>query len=63
MAPIIIPAVFPKTKEDLNNFLKKVKIFSKFTQIDIVDGKFVKNKTISLKEIVNQKLSFDNLFL
>lgn len=63
MAPIIIPAVLPKTISELENSLKKIKSFSEFVQVDIADGIFVENKTVDLKEIVSQKNYFKDFFL
>lgn len=53
MKPLIIPAILPKTIKELEIGLKKIKPFSRWVQIDIADGKFVDNKTISLEEIIN----------
>lgn len=53
MKPIIIPAILSKNKEELKVALAKIKSFSKRVQIDIGDGVFVKNKTVSLEEIDN----------
>ncbi len=42
----IIPAILAKTKKDLREKLKKIKRFSRYAHVDIIDGKFVRNKTI-----------------
>jgi ribulose-phosphate 3-epimerase len=46
MKPEIIPAVLPGTKKELLAALKIIERYSKTIQIDIADGKFVKNRTI-----------------
>lgn len=47
----VIPAILAKTREELNNKLEKVLLLTKKVQIDIMDGKFVPNQTISLDSI------------
>jgi ribulose-phosphate 3-epimerase len=53
MKTVIIPAVLSKTKEELKSSLEKIQPFSNWVQIDVADGEFVSNKTISLKEIID----------
>jgi len=47
----VIPTVFVKEGDDFRLRFEKVLGFSNFVQIDFMDGKFVKNKSISLDEI------------
>ncbi|MFH1290492.1 MAG: hypothetical protein ABIH92_03725 [Nanoarchaeota archaeon] len=51
----IIPTVFAKTKKEFNEDFKKILPISKNIQIDFMDGKFVKAKSIQLKNIPNLK--------
>ena len=55
MRPELIPAILVKTKTKLIKELKQVKKDVKYIQIDIMDGKFVKNKTIQAKDFKNIK--------
>ena len=50
MAVEIIPAILVKTKEDFNAKLDAVLPYVKRVQIDIMDGKFVPNKTLDVSE-------------
>jgi len=45
MKPQIVPAILVKNFSDLKTHLKKIDNFFPLVQIDICDGKFVKNKT------------------
>jgi ribulose-phosphate 3-epimerase len=56
MKPEIIPAVLPRAKKELLAALKVIKRYSKTAQIDIADGKFVKNKTVLPAELKGLKL-------
>ncbi len=47
----IIPAILAKTKEELLDKIAKVRPYATSVQIDVMDGKFVNNKTIGLAEI------------
>jgi ribulose-phosphate 3-epimerase len=49
----IIPTVFATNKKDFDERLNKLVKISKDIQIDIMDGSFVKAKSISIKEIPN----------
>lgn len=49
----VIPTIFAKSDKDFNLRLLKVAGIAKEIQIDIGDGKFVKFKSISLKDIPN----------
>ncbi|HLC68765.1 MAG TPA: ribulose-phosphate 3-epimerase [Candidatus Bilamarchaeaceae archaeon] len=49
----IIPAVLVKTREDLLSQIEQVMPYVKNVQIDIMDGKFVPNKTIGLDELAD----------
>lgn len=55
MKPIIIPALLPKSIKELFKYLERIQSFSNWVQIDIADGKFVNNETVSLEEIINNK--------
>jgi len=61
--PQIIPALLPKNLDELQIAIKKISFFSKQIQLDIADGKLVKNNTVDLKKIVEKKHLFDPLFL
>lgn len=50
MTPVI-PTVFATTKEEFNERLSKVSRLSRNLQIDFMDGKFVKTRSISLAEL------------
>ena len=47
----IIPAVLEKDWKEIRRKIKIAEALSKRIQIDVADGKFVKNKTIGIKEI------------
>lgn len=51
----VSPALLCKTKADCIKKLNKIKNFAKRAQIDIMDGKFVKNKTIQPKQLAGLK--------
>ena len=50
MAVEIIPAILVKTKEDFTAKLDAVLPYVKRVQIDVMDGKFVPNKTLDVSE-------------
>lgn len=47
----IIPAILAKTKEELLDKVARVRPHVRSIQIDVMDGKFVNNKTIGLTEL------------
>ncbi|MAG38242.1 hypothetical protein CMI45_02565 [Candidatus Pacearchaeota archaeon] len=47
----VVPTVFAKNKKDFDSRFKKLIKVSKELQIDFMDGKFVKSKGVSLKDI------------
>ncbi len=49
----IIPALLVKTPEELESQIEKLSSYFQHFQIDIADGKFVPEKTITLEEIAN----------
>lgn len=51
----IIPTVFAKTKIEFDKRLNKLTPFARDIQIDFMDGKFVKAKSVSLRDIPNLK--------
>src|SRR3989344_7891012 len=51
----IIPTVFSHNKKEFDVRLNKLIKISKNLQIDLMDGKFVKTKSISIAEIPNLK--------
>ena len=57
----IVPAILVKSRKELVNRLKKVEKYAKRAQIDIIDGKFAPNKTISAKALkgVRTKLKLE----
>ncbi|MBX4196823.1 hypothetical protein KW805_04510 [Candidatus Pacearchaeota archaeon] len=48
---IIIPTVFAKSKKEFDERFNKVKTLSRKFQVDIMDGKFVKAKSINISAI------------
>ncbi|MFH1802124.1 MAG: ribulose-phosphate 3-epimerase [archaeon] len=58
---LVIPTIFAKTKKEFNDRLARLSPISKNLQIDFMDGKFVKAKSISLKDIPDLK-KFKNNF-
>jgi ribulose-phosphate 3-epimerase len=55
----IIPAIMPKSYEDLENKLAHVASHTDFVQLDIMDGKFVKSRTWPY--YTSDRESFENL--
>ncbi|MEK9157575.1 MAG: hypothetical protein AAB638_00080 [Patescibacteria group bacterium] len=53
----IIPSVLAKTKEELNELVQKMGLYSGVIHLDISDGVFVNSRTIGLEEFKN---SFNN---
>lgn len=51
----VIPTVFATSKEEFNEKFEKLIGISKEIQIDFMDGKFVKNKSISVKDVPDLK--------
>lgn len=49
----VIPAILVKSREDLLRRIGQVRGLVREIQIDIMDGEFVPNKTIGLKELVD----------
>ena len=47
----IVPAILVKTPKELEQRLKEVELYVKRVQIDIMDGKFVPNKTIQPEDM------------
>lgn len=47
----VIPTVFARDKESFNERLKVVSAIAKAVQIDFMDGKFVKTKSIGIEDI------------
>ena len=54
----IIPAILTDDLKDLKAKLKKLKGLTDWIQIDIMDGKFVKKKSIKIKNILDLKIPF-----
>lgn len=46
----VIPAILTKSRKDLIDKIKLVEPYVKTIQIDIIDGRFVKNKTVQPKD-------------
>ncbi|MEK6855167.1 MAG: ribulose-phosphate 3-epimerase [Nanoarchaeota archaeon] len=57
----IIPTVFSRSKKEFNVRLKKLIPISKNIHIDIMDGKFVKSRSVKLSRIPNLK-NLGNIF-
>ncbi len=56
----IIPTVLTNSQEDLENRLIRLKEFSQWIQIDVVDGRFAANRTFPLEWLNNyQDFSWD----
>lgn len=59
----VIPALLVKTSEELTQQIDKLVLYFQHFQIDIADGKFVPEKTITLEDIsslsIQSSLSFD----
>lgn len=51
----VIPTVFAKNKKEFQERFKKLLPVSKNLQIDFMDGKFVKSKSVSLSQVPNLK--------
>ena len=51
MSVEIVPAILVKKREELVEKIVKVKPYVRIIQIDIMDGKFVQNKTIGTEEL------------
>ncbi len=51
MLPKIVPAILTSDIKDLKTKLEKLNGLSDWVQIDILDGKFINNKTIELKDL------------
>ena len=51
----VIPTVFAKTKNEFDDRFNKLKKISRDIQIDIMDGKFVSNKSIGLDKLPDMK--------
>lgn len=49
MNATIIPAIIAKSQEELRGLINKVKDFASVFQLDIMDGKFVPNKSIDFE--------------
>jgi len=52
---MIIPTIFSKNKKQFNERFNKLIKISKNIQIDFMDGKFVKAKSVQLSQIPNLK--------
>lgn len=52
----IIPAILTKRLSDFKKKLNKVKGFSDWLQVDVMDGKFVRNKSVSLRNLRKIKI-------
>ena len=57
--PEIIPAILTNDLEDFKAILKKLEGLVDWVQIDIMDGKFVNNKSIKLKDLEGIKHNFN----
>jgi len=57
----VIPTVFAKDKSEFNNRFSKLISINKDIQIDFMDGKFVKSKSIAINNIPNLK-KYNNNF-
>ncbi|MCH8741319.1 ribulose-phosphate 3-epimerase [Patescibacteria group bacterium] len=54
----IIPAILTNNPADLKNKLIQLKGLTGWVHIDIMDGKFVNNVTITLKDLARMQISF-----
>ncbi|MEK6899016.1 MAG: ribulose-phosphate 3-epimerase [Nanoarchaeota archaeon] len=55
----IIPSIIAHNQEELDMRLGKVKSFANFIQLDVMDGKFVADKTFNFPFALPKKLSFE----
>lgn len=51
----IVPAILVKSKEELNERMSEVEPYVKRVQVDIMDGKFVPNKTVQPEDMKDFK--------
>lgn len=58
MAQIIFPSLMSKNQKELDQDLKKLKGAVKILHLDIVDGKFAKNKTFQFPFKLNKQLNY-----
>lgn len=59
MKRIIIPAILTKDLADLKRKLKMIEGLADWVQIDIMDGKFVENTSVSLRDLEKIKIPFN----
>lgn len=57
--PEIIPAILTDDIQDLKDKLKKLEGLTDWVQIDIMDGKFVDNKSIDLEDLIGIEHNFN----
>ena len=53
MKCLIVPTVFAMSKKEFYSRFNKLRLLAKFIQIDFMDGKLVKKKSIKIKDIPN----------
>jgi ribulose-phosphate 3-epimerase len=56
---MIIPSIIAKNQKELTERLAKVKDHVKLVQLDVMDGKFVKNKSLMFKLKLDSKLKYE----
>ncbi|MBI2051347.1 hypothetical protein HYT33_01150 [Candidatus Roizmanbacteria bacterium] len=57
----VIPAILPKTKEELDAQLKALSPFFSSFHIDIADGEFVPNKTADIKDLISTIQQYNHI--
>ena len=55
----IIPTIIAKNQNEFDEYFERIKNFTKFIQVDIMDGKFVDNKSNWFNLKLNKKFKFE----
>lgn len=56
---MIIPAILVKTKKEFAKKIKQVRNHVNLVQIDIMDGKFVSNRTLAISDVPRSSLRYE----
>lgn len=60
MSRMIVPAILTETKEELLRMCNLCASFCDYAQIDIMDGKFVPSKSVTVKDLTGLRLPIEN---